>query len=165
MERNERPFDEPRGTDINPDTLSPRERAPGRELSGDFSRQPDTDSIDVTEVSEDVYFPPVDPPVHAANTNSREGLEGGFEADSMSSMGVDRPTTGGVADEALADAIRRELREDSATSDLHIRVEVEEGVAYLHGRVAGLEDADAAEEVAGRVPGILEVVEELEVGS
>ncbi|HLG71669.1 MAG TPA: BON domain-containing protein [Chloroflexota bacterium] len=163
MERNNRGFDEPRGTEINPDTLSPEQPHTGPELEGDFSLEQDTSTIDVTEVTQgDVYFPPVDPPVRAVMTNSREGIAGGFEDDSMSSMEVAPSVSGGVGDEALADAIRRELREDSATSDLRIRVAVEDGVAYLHGRVADLEDVDAAEEVAGRVPGVREVVEELQ---
>ena len=159
-----RGFDEPRGTEVNPDTLSPRRRQRGTEMEGDFSRDQDTDSIDVTEVSEDVYFPPVDPPIRGGVTNSREGIIGGFEDDSMSTVDVDRSESGGVGDEALADAIRRELSQDSATTGLRIRVDVAEGVAYLHGRVDDLEDVDAAEEVAGRVPGVREVVEELEVG-
>lgn len=163
MKRDRRGFDEPRGTSVNPDTLDPQSRTGGPELEGDFSRNPDTDSIDVTEVTEDVYFPPVDPPAAGVDANSREGLAGGFEADSMSSINVDRPASGGLPDEALADAIRRELREDSATAGLRVRVNVEGGVAYLHGRVADLEDVDAAEEVAGRVPGVVDVVEDIEV--
>jgi osmotically-inducible protein OsmY len=35
----------------------------------------------------------------------------------------------------------------------------------LRGSVPSLEDADAVEEVASRVPGVREVVEELEVAS
>jgi osmotically-inducible protein OsmY len=41
---------------------------------------------------------------------------------------------------------------------------VRNGVAHLHGTVDGPEDADNAEEVASRVPGVIEVREELEVG-
>jgi osmotically-inducible protein OsmY len=64
-----------------------------------------------------------------------------------------------------ADAIRRELREDAATTDLVIEVVVEQGIARLRGRVPGLEDADNAEAVAARVPGLRDVVEELEVAT
>jgi osmotically-inducible protein OsmY len=66
-------------------------------------------------------------------------------------------------DEALADAIRRELREDAATTELKIQVEVVEGIAYLRGAVPHMEDLDAVEAVAGEVPGVREVVDELEV--
>jgi osmotically-inducible protein OsmY len=137
------------------------------ELEGDFAAEADldTDSIDVTEVSEDdVYFAPVDPPAAAELSNSREGLSGSFEPDSMASMDVDPSASGaGAGDEALADAIRRELVQDSATADLAVEVRVEEGVAYLSGRVGDIDDAENAEEVAGRIPGVREVVEQLEV--
>ncbi len=65
-------------------------------------------------------------------------------------------------DEALADAIRRELSEDALTADLPIDVEVSDGVAYLRGTVPDLTDAENVEEVAGRVPGVYEVVDELD---
>ena len=61
--------------------------------------------------------------------------------------------------------MRRELAEDSATADLSIFVAVRNGVAHLRGQVADLDDADNAEEVAARVPGIREVVEELDVSN
>src|SRR5919204_2063333 len=61
-----------------------------------------------------------------------------------------RPRTSGPGDEALADAVRRELAEDSATTDLNIVVAVRNGVAHLRGRVSDLDDADNPESVAGR---------------
>jgi osmotically-inducible protein OsmY len=96
-------------------------------------------------------------------TNGREGLEAGFAADSMERIDVDPSVTGGPGDEALADAIRRELLQDSATAALEVNVRVEEGVAYLSGRVGDLDDVENAEEVAGRVSGVREVVENLEI--
>lgn len=155
---------EQQGTQVNPDTLgttSPRASEP----EPDFTQAPaDTDSIDVTEVTEDVYFPPTDPVVSGKVSNNREVMEGTFEPDSTSSMEVDPSVSGGTGDEGLADAIRRELRQDAATTDLQVEVRVEEGVAYLRGRVIDLDDVDNAEEVAGRVPGVRDVVEELEIG-
>ena len=160
----ERPFDEPRGTHVNPDTLGPEAEPPVADLDPDFTGKVDSDSIDVTEVSEDdVYFAPVDPPAKAGVTNSREGLVAGFEPDSMEIVDVDPSASGGPGDEALADAIRRELSQDSATAGLNVEVRVEAGVAYLSGRVADLDDAENAEEVASRVPGVLEVVEQLDL--
>jgi osmotically-inducible protein OsmY len=38
-----------------------------------------------------------------------------------------------------------------------------EGIAYLRGAVPHMEDLDAVEAVAGEVPGVREVVDELEV--
>jgi len=66
-------------------------------------------------------------------------------------------------DEAIADAIRRELREDAATTDLRIRVVVRQGIVRLLGKVPTLDDADNAESVAARVAGVRELIEELDV--
>lgn len=55
-----------------------------------------------------------------------------------------------------------ELREDAATTDLRVDVLVWDGVVRLRGTVPTLEDADNAEAVAARVPGVRE---ELEVRS
>ena len=54
--------------------------------------------------------------------------------------------------------------EDAATTDFEIDVLVRQGVVRLRGAVADLDDAANAESVAYRVPGVREVVEELEVG-
>ena len=173
----------PRGTRVNPDTLQPTVESTANEPEPDFSGEAglDTSSIEVTEgptrtassgeaagddmTGDDVYFAPVDPPLREGMTNSRDGLVAGFEPDSMTSKEVDGSTLPGTGDEALADAVRRELLQDSATAGLRVEVEVEAGVAYLRGRVADLDDVENAEEVAGRIPGVREVVEELQVSS
>jgi osmotically-inducible protein OsmY len=110
-----------------------------------------------------VYTPP-DDPVITTDAHGRAQVLGGFgEVDDVP---VERSAMDGrPGDEALADAIRRELREDAATTDLEIFVAVREGVAHLRGRVADMDDAENAEAVAARVPGVREVVEELEVSS
>lgn len=110
-----------------------------------------------------VYFPPTDP-VTAGDEQGRLTVVGGFNATSMDDETMDasaedhRP-----GDEALADAIRRELREDAATTDLWVDVHVVRGVAHLHGTVPNLEDAENAESVASSVPGVLDVDEHLDV--
>jgi osmotically-inducible protein OsmY len=86
---------------------------------------------------------------------------GGFGSEG--DMPVERSSDGRQGDEALADAVRRELAEDASTTDLAIVVAVRNGVAHLRGQVADLDDADNAESVAARVPGIREVVEALDV--
>ncbi len=114
---------------------------------------------------EPAYFAPTDPVIDSDARGNVEVL-GGFTPTSMSSEDVEpsvEDTTAG--DEALADAVRRELREDASTTDLRVDVEVEEGVVYLRGRVAGLEDVENAEAVASTVPGVREVIEEFEVGA
>lgn len=115
---------------------------------------------DVVSEGGAVYIPPVDPV--ATNTE----VIGGFQSDSMETVEVERSALDGqFGDEALAEAIRRELREDSATTALDIQVEVKGRVALLRGRVPMLDDAENAEEVASRVPGLAEVREQLEVAT
>lgn len=104
-------------------------------------------------------FPATDPVLSPAGR-----MMGGFARTSMDSVGVAPSTLDArPGDEALADAIRRELREDASTTALVVYVEVRGGVAFLRGRVDDLEDADNAAEVASRVPGVRQVVEHLTV--
>ena len=140
---------------------------PNVELAPDFTDQQLTTDYDlVAEDADDgdqVYFPPTDPVVKPAAGGNLQVL-GGFSPTSMDSAEVAPSALDGEpGDEALADAVRRELLEDASTTDLRIEVEVLERVAYLRGRVTGVEDVENAEAVAGRVPGLLEVVEQLEV--
>jgi osmotically-inducible protein OsmY len=109
------------------------------------------------------YFAPTDPVIGIGKHQILE-VEGGFEATSDDTIEVDRSAINNqIGDEALAEAIQRELREDAATTDLNIQVEVDQGMVYLHGAVSDLEDAENAEEVAGRVPGVIEVVDDLDI--
>jgi osmotically-inducible protein OsmY len=89
---------------------------------------------------------------------------GGFELESDEDVEVEPSAMDSQpGDEALADAVRRELAEDAATTDLTITVVVRNGVVHLLGAVPDLDDADNAEAVAARVPGVVEVLEELDV--
>ena len=148
------------------------ERVDADELNPDFTDQPLAHdplavigSGDDSEVDESdlVYTPPTDP-VITTDAHGQAVVLGGF-----GTSATDEVSTGeladdqGFGDEAIADAVRRELLEDAATTALQIRVAVRDGVVQLHGRVRDLDDADAAEEVASRIPGVREVKEELTV--
>lgn len=128
------------------------------EASGAESSNPE----DPAESGE-VYTPPTDP-VLSTNIHGEAQVLNGFDSDEdlevEPSASDNRP-----GDEALADAVRRQLAEDSATTDLNIVVAVRNGVVHLRGLVSDLDDADNAESVAARVPGIRDVVEELEVAN
>jgi osmotically-inducible protein OsmY len=76
---------------------------------------------------------------------------------------VEASETRGPGDEAIADAVRRELSEDAATTDLDVDVDVDDGIVRLSGRVPELVDAENAESVAGRVSGVDQVIDDLEV--
>ena len=118
---------------------------------------------DEDEEAEGGFFAPTDPVV-GVDEHGRIEVLGGFTPTSMSAVDVEPSVEDAVpGDEALADAIRRELREDAATTDLRVRVVVRRGVAHIRGTVSTLEDAECAESVAARVPGVVDVAEELEV--
>jgi len=147
--------------------------ASGGEMDPDFTdqrvlRDPSAASgpnsgDDEVESGDQVYSPP-DDPVITTNAHGEVQVLGGFGEDD--SVPVERSAMdSALGDEAIADAIRRELSEDAATADLTILVAVRQGVAHLRGSVADLEDAENAEAVAARVPGVREVVEELDVAS
>ena len=117
---------------------------------------------DLAETGE-VYTPPTDPVVTPnlhGDARVLNGFDSGEDLEVEPSAIDHRP-----GDEALADAVRRRLAEDAATTDLNIVVAVRNGVAHLRGRVSDMDDADNAEAVAARVPGIRDVVEELEVAN
>lgn len=129
-----------------------------------FSEDPGTtDVIEVVEEGE-TYFPPTDPPIVRRGLDNAEVM-GGFSSDSMEEpdMPEDQEARFTGGDEELADRVRYALAADSYTTDLNITVEVEDGVVYLHGNVGSLEDIEMAEEVAGSVPGITDVEEDLEI--
>ena len=108
------------------------------------------------------YFPPTDPVVEPG---PHPKMLGGFEPQSMSGDpdGPPRARSGGVADEALADRVRMELRQDAATAGLDLEVSIEDGIVTLRGAVDDLTDIDNALGVAGRVNGVEDVIDELEV--
>ena len=130
-------------------------------LTDGWSASGPTSAMDEDLVSEGdaVFVPPTDPV-----GTSREVI-GGLQLSSMDSIEVDRSSDGTIGDEAIADAIRRELRGDAATTALEVDVDVYRGIARLRGLVQDLDDAENAEEVAARVPGVIEVREELDVES
>jgi osmotically-inducible protein OsmY len=110
-------------------------------------------------------FPATDPVV-TMDQSGRLQILGGFSQTSLDNVDVE-PSASGMSqgDLAIEDAVQRELREDAATTGLDVRVRVRRGIVHLTGRVAGPEDADAAESVAASVPGVREVVEEIEIGA
>lgn len=105
------------------------------------------------------YFAPTDP---VLNDRGRE-LIGGFDQTAMDEIDVEMSTIDEVpGDEALAEAVRRELREDALTTDLHLAVEVKRGVAYIRGTAQDIEEADDAANVASRVVGVQRVITDIE---
>lgn len=151
-----------------------------RDIPGDdagLTDQPlDTNALNVANDSiygadespepDPAYFAPTDPVIGGDTGDEAGNVEvlGGFEPTSLDDETVDPSAEDNrPGDEALADAVRRELRRDASTTDLRIHVQVVNGVAHLRGTVPSLEDAENAEAVASDVPGVIEVDEELDV--
>lgn len=144
----------------DPDLFSP---VPSEDLPLLTEPEPPTD-LPLAE-SDDVYFPPTDPVV-GLDIHGRVEVVGGFSPTAMEAVEVEPSSEDPLpGDEALADAIRRELRADALTTALNLEVRVRQGVVYLRGKVPGPEDADYAAEVASRVPGVAEVVDQTVVAS
>lgn len=153
-------------TDPQPlrDDLQPDFNDPIDELGGDMT----TDAM--IAVEEGIpYMPPTDPVVRPSNDDQELSISGGFgETADDEYPDLQATTATGDAppgDEDVREQVIEALRTDAATADLIIRVTVRDGVVHLRGVVPTLDDAEAAEEVAGRVPTVAEVREELEVAA
>ena len=132
----------------------------------------DTDVVDDTVADleppvepDPAYFAPTDP-VTGPDEHGNLTVVGGWTPTSDSEIGVNPSYEDNLpGDEALGEAVERELHEDAQTTALSLEVSVENGVVHLRGRVDGLEDAEAAQDVASRVPGVVDVVDETQVAS
>jgi osmotically-inducible protein OsmY len=113
------------------------------------------------------YVPPTDPVIRPSRDEQTIAIVGGFGTAADDEFPDLQATTAtGDAppgDEDLREEVIAALRADAATTDLIIAVSVSNGTVRLRGEVPSLDDAEFAEEVAGRVPGIREVIEELSV--
>lgn len=132
-------------------------------LDPDFTGDIGTTNPEVAAAEGVPYFPPTDPVVRV-NDDATGGLEvvGGFDATSMDDLSAtDDSTVPGDAD--ITEAVMRELREDSLTTDMVLQADTRRGVVYLRGTVETMEDAENAEAVARRVEGVQDVDEQLTV--
>ena len=123
-----------------------------------------------------VWFPPTDPVVEPSTGDQEISVVGGFQDSSMEDTDEEEseayaesvPLGDGERalerdDDEILDDVRRELHEDAETIDLKLDVQVINGIVFLRGRVPTLDDAESAEAVAARVPGIVEVRDLTEV--
>ena len=151
--------------DIAPDFTDQQVTTDATIVAGGRAGERVSDVEDAADEGEIVFVPPTDPVV-TVNRHGQPEVLGGFQETSMDETGTPRSTSDGqFGDEAIADAVRRELREDAATTDLDLIAYVRRGVVHLRGKVATVQDAESAEEVASRVEGVREVVDETELVS
>ena len=132
---------------VRPPTMSEQEW--GVAASPDL-RSGETDDPIVAIEEGQTYIPPSDPPIVPSDDPE----------------GVDSP--GGASFGAEGDMnarIRGALRADASTTALADRLEIAVvgSTAIVRGRIDGIEDSDAILEVASRVDGIDEVLDETEV--
>lgn len=115
------------------------------------------------------YAPPTDPVVRPTTDEQQLEVAGGFGFSSMEEFPDELQTTAfGDAppgDEDIRSQVEEALAVDAATADLALEVAVRNGIVHLRGRVPTLDDAELAEEVAARVPTVLEVIDELDIAA
>ncbi len=136
---------------------------PSQELEPDFTNEIEgAPAADQDDEMPETFDAPTDPVIRVDESGEAHVL-GGFSP-SNDDVSVARSALDGrPGDEAIADAVRRELREDAATTHLNLTVIVRDGVVTLRGVVEGIEDAENAEEVAGRIPNVVDVIDETTV--
>jgi osmotically-inducible protein OsmY len=124
-----------------------------------FSDPPEIDPAQAVEDAEP-YFPPTDPVVRLGPKGETQ-IAGGFGTGEAPTTHAHAAIEDAPPDEALEDLVHRQLRLDASTAQLRLKVGVLQGVVRLQGIVQDEADAENALAVAGDVPGVLEVVDEL----
>jgi osmotically-inducible protein OsmY len=130
-----------------------------RDDSPDSEIEVETDPTEAVEEAEP-YFPPTDPVVRV-DQRGETRIAGGFgtgEAPGQHPRGAggDSPS-----DEALEDSVHRALRLDASTAHLRLKLGVSQGIVRLRGAIEDESDAESALAVAGDVPGVVDVIDEL----
>jgi BON domain-containing protein len=137
-----------------------RDSTPGSEIEVEpFADPPETDPTEAVENAEP-YFPPTDPVVRVDRKGETQ-IAGGFGSGEVPGEHAHAVIEDAPSDEALEDLVHRALRLDASTAHLQLKVGVLEGVVRVQGIVEDEADAENALAVAGDVPGVVEVIDEL----
>ncbi len=135
---------------------------PGSEMATDDAT---TDPYEAIEQGK-IYYPPEDPPIVPSRRLRDADIANGFapSADETSLEERNEPERFEVSDLQIAANAREALRLHGYTSDMdNIRIQVQDGVATLHGKVRSLQDIFMVEDIVSEVEGIEEVREHLTV--
>jgi osmotically-inducible protein OsmY len=124
-----------------------------------FDQPVETDPTRAVEEAEP-YFPPTDPVVRTDRKGETQ-IAGGFGTGEPVEQSSHAVTKDVPSDEALEDLVHRALRLDASTAHLHLKVGVSQGIVRVQGAIEDESDAENALAVAGDVPGVIEVVDEL----
>ncbi|MGA7672106.1 MAG: BON domain-containing protein [Nitrolancea sp.] len=142
----------------------------------DFAGSPGTtDQIQAVEEGE-TYFAPIDPVVEPSRRGSNLEIIGGFQSEATDDTDEEEEEAfeDSVAfdaetrvidrdDDDIQEDVLRELREDAETTTLNLDVRVVRGVVFLRGKVQSIDDAENAESVASRIPGVVSVEDRTDV--
>jgi hypothetical protein len=115
-----------------------------------------------------VYVPPDDPPILPSDDPQGIEIAGGFAKESQfeDPRGEHVPERVAGGDWDLQARIASVLRKSSLTNQMtDVQVQVEDGVAYLSGKVETLDDIDVVCSVIQQIEGVVDVEEELIVTS
>lgn len=133
---------------------------PDSEIEVEPLNQPvETDPTEAVEEAEP-YFPPTDPVVRVDDKGETQ-IAGGFGTGEPLEQNSHAATNDVPPDEALEDLVHRALRLDATTADLQLKVGVLRGVVRLQGMIEDETDAESALAVAGDIPDVIDVVDEL----
>ncbi|MDP9381136.1 MAG: BON domain-containing protein [Chloroflexota bacterium] len=134
------------------------------DLSNDLGTLTAMESTDEGEP----WFPPTDPVIEAVgNSEGAARVVGGLDQahDENLRDDVDEDEYLATSDDELTGMVEDALARDGTTAALDVQVLVSNGVVTLRGNVEHIVDAEAAESVAGQVPGVVDVREELQIGT
>jgi hypothetical protein len=112
------------------------------------------------------WVPPMDPPTVASDDPQGAGIAAGFGDSALSEPYDQDHATASVADEdELSARVREALRADSATNRFaeHLAIGSRGSTVALRGVVDEVDDSDSVVDVASRVAGVDEVIDELDV--
>jgi hypothetical protein len=152
---------EARGGAVNEEGDEPLESLTEREL-----REGETDNPDVAAEEGLTYVPPSDPPIVPSDEPEDAEIAAGFGSSALDEpYDVDHMSSLEQADDTMAQLVREAIRADGATSRYadEVAIGTRGGVVALRGVVDDVEDTDNLVEVASRVNGVVEVIDELEV--
>ncbi len=124
-----------------------------------FNQPVETDPTEAVEEGEP-YFPPTDPVVRIDDKGETR-IAGGFGTGEPLEQSSHAVTNDVPSDEALEDLVHRALRLDASTAHLHLKVGVLQGVVRVQGMIEDETDAESALAVAGEIPGVVDVIDEL----
>ncbi len=131
-------------------------------------RAGETDNPDVAAEEGLTYIPPIDPPVVPSDDPQDLRIAAGFGTTALDEpYDQDHGSNFLASEDEMSARVREALRADAATTRYadEVAIGTRGSTVALRGWVDDVEDTDNMVEVASRVTGVAEVIDELEVRS